>query len=100
MTTGEEVSSGVASRLVMTTCGGQPHVSAKDRLETEVRSERAKALYSEDKRLPHRKSHENEEVKALYDEFFKEPNSPISHKYLHTHYAEQFIYMPDVVERV
>ena len=80
--------------------GGQPHVSAKDRLDTEVRSERAKALYSEDKRLPHRKSHENEEIKVLYDEFFKEPNSPISHKYLHTHYAEQFIYMPDVEDRV
>ena len=80
--------------------GGQPHVSAKERLDKEVRSERAKVLYSEDKRLPHRKSHENEEIKALYDEFFKEPNSPISHKYLHTHYAEQFIYMPDVEDRV
>ena len=80
--------------------GGQPHVSAKDRLDLEVRGERAKALYSEDKKMAHRKSHENEEVKELYDEFFKEPNSPISHKYLHTHYAEHFIYMPDVVERV
>ena len=80
--------------------GGQPHVSAKERMEKIVRAERAKALYSEDKRLPHRKSHENEEIKMLYKEFFKEPNSPISHKYLHTHYAEQFIYMPDVVERV
>jgi len=80
--------------------GGQPYVSAKNRLDKEVRSERAKALYNEDKRLPHRKSHENGEIKMLYDEFFKEPNSPISHKYLHTHYAEKFIYMPDVVERV
>ncbi len=80
--------------------GGQPHVSAKNRLDKEVRSERAKVLYSEDKKLPHRKSHENAEIKLLYDEFFKEPNSPISHKYLHTHYAEKFIYMPDVVERV
>ena len=42
----------------------------------------------------------NEEIKKLYEEFFKEPNSPIAHKYLHTHYAEQFIYMPDVVDRV
>ena len=80
--------------------GGQPHVSAKERLDREVRAERAKALYSEDRRLPKRKSHKNEEIKLLYDEFFKEPNSPISHKYLHTHYAERFIYMPDVVERV
>ena len=80
--------------------GGQPHVSAKDRIETEVRAERAKALYSEDKRLPLRKSHENPEVKALYDEYLKDPNGPIAHKLLHTHYAEKFIYMPDVNERV
>ncbi len=80
--------------------GGQPHVSAKDRIDAEVRAERAKALYSEDKRLPKRKSHENEEIKKLYEEFLKDPNGPIAHKYLHTHYAEKYIYMPDVKERV
>ncbi|MDD4200533.1 MAG: NADH-dependent [FeFe] hydrogenase, group A6 [Eubacteriales bacterium] len=80
--------------------GGQPHVSAKDRIDTVVKEERAKALYSEDKRLPQRKSHKNAEVQALYDEYLKVPNGPIAHKLLHTHYAEQFIYMPDVDERV
>ena len=80
--------------------GGQPHVSAKDRIDKEVRAERAKALYSEDKRLPQRKSHKNAEVQALYDEYLKDPNGPIAHKLLHTHYAEKFIYMPDVDERV
>lgn len=80
--------------------GGQPFVSAKERLEKTVRAERAKALYSEDKKLPKRKSHKNAEVQTLYDEFLKEPNGPLAHKYLHTHYEEQFIYMPDVTERV
>ncbi|MDO4834644.1 MAG: NADH-dependent [FeFe] hydrogenase, group A6 [Bacillota bacterium] len=80
--------------------GGQPHVSAKERLEHEVREERANALYSEDLRLPKRKSHKNAEVQALYDEYLKDPNGPIAHKLLHTHYAEKFIYMPDVDERV
>lgn len=80
--------------------GGQPHVSAKVRIDKEVKAERAKALYSEDKRLPQRKSHKNAEVQALYDEYLKDPNGPIAHKLLHTHYAEKFIYMPDVDERV
>ncbi|MGI6766512.1 MAG: NADH-dependent [FeFe] hydrogenase, group A6 [Lentihominibacter sp.] len=80
--------------------GGQPHVSAKERMDKNPREERAKALYAEDKRLPERKSHKNKEVQALYDEYLKDPNGPIAHKLLHTHYKEQFIYMPDVEERV
>lgn len=80
--------------------GGQPHVSAKERIDREVRQVRANVLYTEDEKMPHRKSHENEEVKRLYSEFFNEPNSSVAHKYLHTHYAEKFIYMPDVSDRV
>lgn len=80
--------------------GGQPHVSAKERLDVQPKAERAKALYAEDKRLPKRKSHENKEVQALYKEFLKDPNGPIAHKHLHTHYEERYIYMPDVEERV
>ena len=75
-------------------------MSAKERLDVQPKAERAKALYAEDKRLPKRKSHENKEVQALYKEFLKDPNGPIAHKHLHTHYEERYIYMPDVEERV
>ncbi|MDO4556944.1 MAG: iron hydrogenase small subunit, partial [Lachnospiraceae bacterium] len=45
-------------------------------------------------------SHENEEVKALYDEYLKTPNGPISHKLLHTHYKSRELYSLDVEDRV
>ena len=31
-------------------------------------------------------------MKKIYDEFFKEANGELSHKYLHTHYAPQPMY--------
>ncbi|MCX7884476.1 MAG: [FeFe] hydrogenase, group A, partial [Caloramator sp.] len=69
--------------------GGQPIVNAKIREKVDVRLERAKGIYSEDKELPLRKSHKNPYIKKLYEEFLKEPNSEISHKYLHTHYVKR-----------
>jgi NADP-reducing hydrogenase subunit HndD len=36
--------------------------------------------------LPQRKSYQNSEIKALYDEYLGEPNSELAHKLLHTHY--------------
>ena len=72
--------------------GGQSHVSAKKRLEVNPKSKRADALYELDKSLPLRKSHKNPEVIKLYEEFLKEPNSHVSHKYLHTHYYKRDSY--------
>lgn len=69
--------------------GGQPIVNAKIREKVDVRLERAKGIYGEDKDLPLRKSHKNPYIKKLYEEFLKEPNSEISHKYLHTHYVKR-----------
>ncbi|NTW72127.1 MAG: 2Fe-2S iron-sulfur cluster binding domain-containing protein [Eubacteriaceae bacterium] len=70
--------------------GGQPIVSDKIKMEVDVRTERAKALYQEDSQvLTLRKSHENPSVKRLYEEFLQEPNSHKSHKLLHTHYQER-----------
>ncbi len=48
--------------------------------------ERIHAIYDEDAGLPLRKSHENPEVKALYDDFLHEPLGHKSHELLHTHY--------------
>ncbi|WP_132246881.1 NADH-dependent [FeFe] hydrogenase, group A6 [Marinisporobacter balticus] len=68
------------------TGGGQPHVSAKTLMNVDVRAERAKALYEEDRILPIRKSHENLQIKKLYEDFLEKPNSHKAHELLHTHY--------------
>ncbi len=75
--------------------GGQSIVSSKVRLDVNPKEARAAGLYSEDRRLPKRKSHENAEVKALYDEYLKEPNGHLSHKLLHTHYEAKTSYKQD-----
>ncbi|HEX3012585.1 MAG TPA: NADH-dependent [FeFe] hydrogenase, group A6 [Syntrophomonadaceae bacterium] len=62
--------------------GGQPIPST-----VEKRKERINAIYAEDAGLPIRKSHENPEVKLLYDDFLKEPLGHKSHELLHTHYT-------------
>jgi iron-only hydrogenase group A len=62
--------------------GGQPIPT-----NNEIRQKRAEAIYGEDMGLPLRKSHENPEVKMIYDEFLGAPNSHKSHSLLHTHYV-------------
>ena len=73
--------------------GGQPYVKPCflpdediDILDT-YKEKRAEALYSEDERNAVRQSHNNMQVKALYDEFLGEPNSHKAHELLHTTYA-------------
>ncbi|QIB27874.1 NADH-dependent [FeFe] hydrogenase, group A6 [Caloranaerobacter azorensis] len=77
------------------TGGGQPHVSAKDRMTKDIMKERAKALYDEDKAKEIRKSHENPMIKKIYKEFLGEPNSHKAHELLHTHYVERKNYPVD-----
>lgn len=72
--------------------GGQPIQPSSVRSWTDIRSERAKAIYEEDKSLPIRKSHENPKIKMLYDEYFEKPGSHKSHKLLHTHYQKRDLY--------
>jgi len=73
--------------------GGQPYVrdvflpnEDDDIMDTYIQK-RANALYSEDERQVIRQSHNNPQIKALYDEFLGEPNSHKAHELLHTHYA-------------
>jgi len=66
--------------------GGQPIRSSKELAKINVKAERAKAIYEEDKSLPLRKSHENPVVQKLYKEFLGEPGSHKAHELLHTHY--------------
>jgi len=67
--------------------GGQPIPTS-----WEIRNKRAMAIYEEDKRLPKRKSHDNEHVKKLYEEFLKEPLGHKSHELLHTHYTKRGVH--------
>lgn len=69
--------------------GGQPIINSKTREQLDIRAERAKAIYDEDKDLPIRKSHKNPYIKQIYDEFLGEPNSHLSHELLHTHYVKR-----------
>lgn len=50
------------------------------------REKRAAALYSEDERNVLRQSHNNKQVKELYEKFLGEPNSHLAHELLHTTY--------------
>ena len=64
--------------------GGQPIPTP-----WEIRQKRADSIYAEDSMKGLRKSHENPEVKALYDEFLKEPLGHLSHELLHTEYTKR-----------
>ena len=73
--------------------GGQPYVrscflpnESDDILDT-YKEKRAKALYSEDERQNVRQSHNNPQIKELYEKFLGEPNSHKAHELLHTTYA-------------
>ena len=71
------------------TGGGQPIVSAQDKMTCDPKVLRAKALYGEDAGKAKRKSHENKEIQKLYDEFLGKPNSHKAHELLHTHYVKR-----------
>ena len=73
--------------------GGQPIVPAPVRNWTNVPAIRAKALYSEDEAKTLRKSHENPEIKQIYEEFLGKPNSHKAHMLLHTTYEQRDIYL-------
>ncbi len=69
------------------TGGGQPIVDAKTKMDVDVRAERAKALYAEDRNLAVRQSHKNPAITKLYDEYLEKPGSHKAHGLLHTHYT-------------
>ena len=68
--------------------GGQPIIMDKEKTE-EVKTLRAQGLYSIDRSRKYRKSHENAEVKKLYEEYLEKPNSHKAHHLLHTNYIKR-----------
>ena len=71
--------------------GGQPQVHANIRNNVDIRAERAKALYTLDKGMKIRKSHENPEIQTLYKEYLGKPGSHLAHELLHTTYVKRKI---------
>ena len=69
--------------------GGQPYVGDEVRNSTDLKAERAKALYSYDSEKQTRRSHDNPAVDLLYKEFFGEPASHRAHELLHTFYLRR-----------
>ena len=71
--------------------GGQPQVTGTVRNFTDVRGLRAKALYDADASMSVRKSHENQAVLKLYEEYLGKPGSHKAHETLHTTYVKRTI---------
>ncbi len=67
--------------------GGQPKNIAKD--QDQVRKSRIQSLYSRDEALTLRKSHENQQIQKLYEEFYGKPLSSLAEKMLHTSYEDK-----------
>lgn len=89
----ERISSGEAEYHfveIMTCPGGCIGGGGQPRLTTdEVRQSRIDAIYREDEGKKLRKSHENPEIKQIYEEFLSEPLGERSHRLLHTKYGER-----------
>jgi NADH-quinone oxidoreductase subunit G len=62
--------------------GGQPSSNDPDIIQ-----KRIDAIYDIDRKLELRKSHENPAIKQIYEDFFGEPLSHLSHELLHTTYS-------------
>ena len=64
--------------------GGQPIPTSKA-----IKKKRMEAIYSIDSNSKIRKSHENPEIKILYDTWLGKPLGEKAHRLLHTHYSAQ-----------
>ncbi|MCL2352139.1 MAG: NADH-dependent [FeFe] hydrogenase, group A6 [Firmicutes bacterium] len=65
--------------------GGQPYHGNN----MEVLKARMEAIFKEDAEKPLRRSHENGQIKRLYEEFLGEPYGEKAHELLHTHYQKR-----------
>ena len=71
--------------------GGQPKDVSKD--ADSVRKARIASLYKKDSEMKVRKSHENSEIKKVYEEFYDHPLSELAEKMLHTFYSDRSEYL-------
>lgn len=71
--------------------GGQPQQPGVVRNFSDIRALRAKALYDQDLKMDVRKSHENEAIKTLYNDYLGKPGSHKAHDILHTTYVKRSV---------
>ena len=69
--------------------GGQPIVDLTKYSQDDVKKLRTQAILEEDKNLPIRKAHENEDIKRLYSEYLIKPGSKKAEHILHTSYQKR-----------
>ena len=67
--------------------GGQPRDFAAD--VNESRKARIESLYKRDAAMTLRSSHDNAEIKQLYEEFYEKPLSDLAEQMLHTMYQDR-----------
>ena len=67
--------------------GGQPKTVLPE--ADDARKARIASLYKRDSSMKVRKSHENESIKKLYEEFYGQPLSELAEKMLHTMYKDR-----------
>ena len=67
--------------------GGQPKTMLP--IADDARKTRIASLYKRDGSMKVRKSHENEQIKKLYEEFYGQPLSELAEKMLHTMYKDR-----------
>ncbi|RHR32445.1 iron hydrogenase [Clostridium sp. AF19-22AC] len=67
--------------------GGQPKTEIP--MTDEIRKARIASLYTKDSGMQLRYSHENQEIKKLYDEFYEAPLSGLAEQMLHTSYRDR-----------
>jgi ferredoxin hydrogenase len=67
--------------------GGQP--KDKEYKGDALREKRIEGLYKRDDAMQLRLSHENPQIKALYEEFYGEPLSELAEQMLHTMYFDR-----------
>ncbi|MCL1809521.1 MAG: NADH-dependent [FeFe] hydrogenase, group A6 [Clostridiales bacterium] len=72
--------------------GGQPVQFAEVRNFTDLKALRAKGLYDQDQTEELRRSHDNPDIKKLYEEYLGEPGGYKSHHLLHTSYKARNAY--------
>ncbi len=65
--------------------GGQPYHHG----DFDIIKKRQDAIYDEDRKMTRRKSHENPEIIALYEDYLGKPYGKMAHDLLHTGYTEK-----------
>lgn len=67
--------------------GGQPKTEIP--MSDEVRNARIASLYAKDSSMELRYSHENPDIRQVYETYYEKPLSPLAERLLHTDYADR-----------